>query len=191
LPFEEAKLYGHNATHALLGYLLKQRGREYMAEARDDGGLVRLVHEALIEESGKALCRKHGGVDALFTEEGFRVYAEDLLERMLNPYLRDRVERVTRDPRRKLGWDDRLVGTIRVVLSTGITPRRYALGAAAALATIHPDLLARDGSVAALLMPLWREASATASEQQRVVELIDGGLQQLRSWRASGCAALE
>ena len=56
--------------------------------------------------------------------------------RMVNPCLRDRVDRITRDPRRKLGWDDRLIGTMRRVLEAGIEPERYARGAKAALAFV-------------------------------------------------------
>ncbi len=33
LPFEEAKLYGHNAIHALIGYLADLEGLATMAEA--------------------------------------------------------------------------------------------------------------------------------------------------------------
>ena len=55
---------------------------------------------------------------------------------MTNPYLRDRIERVIRDTPRKLAWDDRLVGTMRVALDAGVTPHRFALGAAAALETL-------------------------------------------------------
>jgi mannitol-1-phosphate/altronate dehydrogenase len=43
---------------------------------------------------------------------------------MINPYLRDPIDRVTRDPKRKLGWDDRLIGSIRFVMETGIKPNR-------------------------------------------------------------------
>ncbi|MEZ4612253.1 MAG: hypothetical protein R2838_18735 [Caldilineaceae bacterium] len=31
-------------------------------------------------------------------------YADDLIARMVNPFLRDGVARVARDPARKLGW---------------------------------------------------------------------------------------
>jgi mannitol-1-phosphate/altronate dehydrogenase len=52
---------------------------------------------------------------------------------MVNPFVRDTVARVGRDPRRKLGWDDRLVGAMRRARQAGVTPRRYAWGVAAAL----------------------------------------------------------
>lgn len=132
-PFEEAKLYGHNATHALIGYLLREEGATYMSEATRYPALIRLAREAFTRESGAALCRKYARLDPLFTPVGYKAYVEDLLERMMNPHLKDLVERVTRDTRRKLGWDDRLVGTMRLALSQGITPLLYAQGAAAAV----------------------------------------------------------
>ncbi len=139
LPFEEAKLYGHNAVHALLGYLAHRRGYRFMFEAGHDQELMALARAAFLEESGPALIAKRGGVDPLFTPEGYRAYAEDLLTRMVNPFLRDAVGRVIRDPRRKLAWDDRLVGTMRLALDAGLTPRRFALGAAAALALVAAE----------------------------------------------------
>jgi hypothetical protein len=133
LPFEEAKLYGHNAVHALLGYLARLRGHAAMSDIRGDERLLDLGRAAFIGESGVALIQRHGATgDPLFTERGFRAYAEDLLERMTNPFLLDSVERIIRDPKRKLGWNDRLFGTMRVAIEAGIQPRAMALGAAAA-----------------------------------------------------------
>jgi mannitol-1-phosphate/altronate dehydrogenase len=43
---------------------------------------------------------------------------------MVNPYLRDPIDRVTRDPIRKLGWDDRLVGSIRYAVKAGVNPQK-------------------------------------------------------------------
>lgn len=133
LPFEEAKLYGHNAVHALIGYLANRKGYKFMSEAADDKELMKFAREAFLEESGPGLIAKRKGVDPLFTKEGYQAYADDLLERMVNPYLRDAVDRVIRDPRRKLSWDDRLIGTMRLALDAGVTPYRFAQGAAAAL----------------------------------------------------------
>ncbi len=134
LPFEEAKLFGHNAIHALLGYLAHARGLAVMSEIRKEASLMALGRRAFTEESGAALIRKHGRFgDPLFTEKGYAAYADDLLERMTNPYLNDRVERIIRDPRRKLGYGDRLFGTMREALKQGIEPRIMARGAAAAV----------------------------------------------------------
>jgi len=72
LPFEEAKLYGHNAIHALIGYLADIKGLNTIAEAGRDGDIMCIARKAFIEESGAALVRHYGGSgDLLFTKEGF------------------------------------------------------------------------------------------------------------------------
>ena len=190
LPFEEAKLYGHNATHALAAYLGAVRGVRYIADLHDVPGAMPFLRAAFIEESGAALIRKYTGVDALFTPEGYAHYADDLLERMFNPYLRDTVERVGRDPVRKLGWDDRLIGTMRLALKQGIQPRRYALGAVAALATMDQDVLARH-LPEPILAQLWKDAHSDEQERRTVLSLISDAQQQLIKWRDSGFRLLE
>lgn len=145
LPFEEAKLYGHNATHALLGYLANEKKCRFMSDAPKE--LSDLAHAAFLEESGAALIKKHAGIDPLFTETGFKAYVDDLMERMLNPWLRDQVERVIRDPRRKLGWNDRLIGTMRLCLSQDIEPTRFAKGAKAALRHLMKTELWADNAI--------------------------------------------
>ncbi|QHI68525.1 mannitol dehydrogenase family protein [Tichowtungia aerotolerans] len=132
LPFEEAKLYGHNAVHLWLGLYAQQNGALFMHEMADEVDLLAWARKAFVDESGVALCKKWAGVDELFTSDGFAAYADDLLERMVNPYLTDRVDRVCRDLERKLSWDDRLIGTMRVVLSQDVFPNVFAEGAAKA-----------------------------------------------------------
>ena len=153
LPFEDAKLYGHNAAHALLGYLLREKGHVFMADAQEDPELVSFIRNALIHESGAALCVKYSGIDPLFKDAGFAAYAEDLIVRMLNPFLRDTVDRVTRDPRRKLGWNDRLIGTMRMAMAHGLKPKRFSRGAKAALRYLQQDD-DRPGEV--LLSEIWQ-----------------------------------
>ncbi len=133
LPFEDAKLYGHNAIHALLGFLAHARGYRYMSEAGHDRPLMNLAREAFLRECGAGLIRRHAGADPLFTEEGFQAYADDLLVRMVNPFLSDPVARVIRDLPRKLGWDDRLIGAVRLARAAGVHPVRLLTGVGLAL----------------------------------------------------------
>jgi len=116
LPFEEAKLYGHNAVHAMGAYLARLLDLPTMNRLREHPDVMAFLRDAFLNESGQALIQKHAGVDELFTPSGFAAYADDLLERMTNPFLQDAVERVGRDPARKLGADDRLIGTMRQAL---------------------------------------------------------------------------
>ena len=137
LPFEEAKLYGHNAVHSLLGYLGSLKGYAKMSELKDDTELMQIAREAFINESGGALIRKYSHLaDEFFTEDRYRKYAEDLLERITSPYLDDTVQRAVRDPMRKLCLNDRLFGTMALALEQGIEPINLALGAAAAIVFI-------------------------------------------------------
>jgi mannitol-1-phosphate 5-dehydrogenase len=179
LPFEEAKLYGHNAVHALAAYLAGRRGLERLEELSAIPGAVAFLRGALRDEAGAALIHRHRGVDPLFTPEGFAAHAEDLIGRMLNPFLGDPVERVARDPARKLGWNDRFAGALRLALAAGIEPRRLAAGAAAALVYWRPAL-GEGGRAAPLLTELWREAGPDPLEAAAVAERIEGGLEKLR-----------
>jgi mannitol-1-phosphate 5-dehydrogenase len=135
LPFEEAKLYGHNAIHALLAYLGAFKGCSKMKELKNDERIMKIARDAFINESGAALIKKYSHLnDELFTEAGYKIYAEDLLERMTNPYLADTIERAGRDPIRKLGLNDRIFGTMSLALEQGIEPVNMALGAIAGVA---------------------------------------------------------
>jgi mannitol-1-phosphate 5-dehydrogenase len=191
LPFEEAKLYGHNAIHAMIAYLAEWRGLETIADAGHDEQIMAWAREAFLAESGRALIARHAALgDPLFTSEGYRAYADDLLERMVNPNLNDLVERVGRDHLRKLGYDDRLYGTMRIALTQGIRPERLALGAAAGVASLirradeiddppaslpgGVDELTRD-SLDALLRDIW-----SAKAGRDAPELID------LTWSAMG-----
>jgi len=124
LPFEEAKLYGHNAVHSMLGFFAALRGYTFMSEIRNDPRLYQYGIEAFNKECGAFLLKKRRNIDdPLFTEEGFNFYGTDLLERMTNPFLRDEVQRICRDPIRKLGYHDRFFGTIREALKQNIQPK--------------------------------------------------------------------
>jgi mannitol-1-phosphate/altronate dehydrogenase len=137
LPFEEAKLYGHNAVHSLLGFIGALKGYRSMTEVKGDGAVMQVGRDAFLKECGAALIKKHSHIgDELFTEAGFTAYADDLLERMTNPYLGDTIARVVRDVRRKLEPEGRIFGTMKLALGYGIVPRNMALGAMAGIAEL-------------------------------------------------------
>ena len=124
-PFALTKFHGHNAIHYCLGIKAREQGMSFMHEARQDPALIDWAKEAFVKEAGVGLRYQFTGFpDDLFSELGFSVYADDAIQRMVNPYLRDPIDRVTRDPIRKLGWDDRLVGSIRYVVKAGVHPQK-------------------------------------------------------------------
>jgi mannitol-1-phosphate 5-dehydrogenase len=137
LPFEEAKLYGHNAVHALLAFLGACKGYTKMRELKDNQKVMKIARDAFLNESGAALVEKYSDLgDELFTATGYKNYAEDLLERMTNPYLSDTIERAARDPVRKLGISDRIFGTMSLAIEHGIEPVNMAVGAMAGIAVL-------------------------------------------------------
>jgi len=125
LPFEEAKLYGHNAIHFLLGWKGSQLGLTEMHELASQPELLAYARAAFLEECGKALCSKWHGYDPLFSSDGFSGYVDDLLPRIINPFLCDRIDRIIRDLPRKLDYQDRIVGTIRLCLEQQVIPVKF------------------------------------------------------------------
>ncbi|MEP6989175.1 MAG: hypothetical protein ABI970_26475 [Chloroflexota bacterium] len=191
LPFEEAKLYGHNAVHALAAYVGMMLNLRWIADLTTVPGAMVFIEDALLEESGAALIHKYAGLDVSFTPSEYQADAYTLLDRMMNPFLRDTVERVGRDPKRKLGWDDRLIGAMRLSLSQNIQPYRYAFGTAAALAALEPSILHNTAKAEHILLPLWDGTNMVETEQRQVLELVERGLQALRQWVAEGYPNLE
>ena len=125
--FTERKLYIHNAGHALLAYLGYLGGYEYGYEALADEDIYFQVRGAM-EESARALVRKyHPPAGALLAN------IDDLLTRFANRALGDSVLRLGRDPLRKLGHTDRLVGAALNALADGVIPTNLVTGIAAGL----------------------------------------------------------
>ena len=171
LPFEEAKLFGHNAIHALLGYLAAERGYSAMSDIAADNELLEIGRTAFIDECGAALVGKYAGTgDELFTSAGFRDYAEDLLIRMHNPFLQDAVARICRDPQRKLSWDDRLVGTMHLALTHGIEPHKMARGVLAALRFQQPDTEITASDAETTLREIW--GTSADGHADRIIQLV-------------------
>ena len=191
MPFAEAKLYGHNAGHALAAYLAHELGFSRIDQLRQRPDVMGFMEAAMVEESGAALIARYGGVDPLFTPAGFAAYVQDLVERMVNPYVRDTVARVGRDPLRKLGWDDRLVGAMRRARQVGVEPWRYAWGVAAALSWLDVPV----GETTSFLCDLWgMRPSADNGAGDEVSELcvhITRARQSVDEWRKQGCPTLE
>ena len=166
-PFEDAKLYGHNATHYLLATLGKAKGCTTMDEVRAFPALIEIARQAFFKESGTALIKKYGHLnDELFTPAGFKAYVDGLLVRMTNPFLKDAIDRITRDPERKLSWDDRAIGTMRLILSQGIEPVNFAMGAKVAASE-----WAAGEDVKAKLAGLWPQPRTP--EHDKLISLMD------------------
>jgi mannitol-1-phosphate 5-dehydrogenase len=173
LPFEEAKLYGHNAVHALLGFIGAMKGCEKMTELTSDPAVMQIGLDAFLAECGGALIKKHAALAVeLFTGAGFKNYAQDLLDRITNPFLADTVARAGRDVVRKLGLNDRIFGTMQLALEYGIEPTNMAIGALAGIAVLMKE--AKEyGLPADLHCDDWRRLNAT--QTKRILQWVWSG----------------
>ncbi|MHB9035495.1 MAG: mannitol-1-phosphate 5-dehydrogenase [Armatimonadota bacterium] len=131
--YVDDKLFTHNCGHAVAAYLGYLRGHEYMYQVMADENVVEVARGAMLE-TAEALVKRYG-----FERDEQIVHIDDLLERFGNAALGDQVARVGRDPVRKLGPDDRLVGAAKFALSQGISPINVCKGISAGLRFNSPD----------------------------------------------------
>jgi mannitol-1-phosphate 5-dehydrogenase len=121
------KLYVFSAGHAAAAYLGALRGHRLLPQAVDDPE-VRTVVLAAMAEGQAGLAGRYGRA---FAGGPSRRLAE--LARFRQAALGDTVDRVGRDPLRKLGVEDRILGPALLAASAGIPPVSLAVVAAAAL----------------------------------------------------------
>lgn len=131
--FIERKLLIHNMGHALMAYMGWQKGYKYIFEVACDGEIKYILTRALLESS-RALAVRHGA-----SLDDTLQFVEDLVVRFENKLLVDSLDRVGRDPKRKLSENDRLVGAFKCVRESGKVPAHIAVGIAAALLFDNPD----------------------------------------------------
>jgi mannitol-1-phosphate 5-dehydrogenase len=108
--YVERKLWLHNMGHAAAAYLGFKRvpERRLLAEVLTDTHVYETVKKAMYQATD--VLRKRW--PNVFTAEGLISDADDLLHRFQNLALGDTVYRVGRDLKRKLRFDDRLMGLI-------------------------------------------------------------------------------
>lgn len=122
----ERKLYLHNCGHAILGYLGYPRGHRFSYEAFADPAIRAVLERAFAEVRAGFV-----GVYAMDAAE-LDGYIAELHKNFANRALADTVVRLARDPLRKLGPKERLVGAARLVEQAGVTPDALGLVIAAA-----------------------------------------------------------
>lgn len=131
--YVERKLFMHNMSHAACAYLGHLRGHAFIADAIRDPKVRDRVINAM-NESLEALVAEHG-----LDRAALYAHRDDLIHRYHNRALGDQIRRVGRDPVRKLGPKDRLIGAALRCLQHEIVPKGIALAAAAAILYHSPD----------------------------------------------------
>ncbi len=125
--FLERKFYTYNAANGTTSYLGALFGYEKIADAAHDERILKIL-DGVYMETAQALSLKHNF--PLDEQLAFTLTSK----RKLQDYtIVDFIERNARDPLRKLGPDDRLVGSARLVESFGIKPENLCIAIAAAI----------------------------------------------------------
>ncbi|MFH1569690.1 MAG: hypothetical protein ABIL09_16965 [Gemmatimonadota bacterium] len=128
----QRKLFIHNAGHAVCGYLGWLRGHRLIDRAARDPEVMAAI-AAATAEAGEAISREHG-----FDRGQIRAYEENLRARLVVDALPDDIRRVIRQPVRKLGVDERLLGPLRLCERHGLPSATLCRGIAAVLACRMP-----------------------------------------------------
>ena len=112
--YVDRKLFIHNLMHASFAYLghVVDRKARYLYEVLTNEAATQQVLKAMSVVI-VALEAEYGDVD--FGADGLKEYLHDCLRRMGNPALRDTVWRIGRDVSRKIGYEERIVGAMRLV----------------------------------------------------------------------------
>ena len=131
----ERKIFTHNIGHAGLAYLGYLRGHTCIHETFDDD-LVRSVFDGALDETTEALLRRYPA--DLDRQEHMEI-RKDVRVRFGNPLLKDGITRVARDPIRKLGREDRIIGAAELCRSQSVAPGHIATICAAALCYDCPE----------------------------------------------------
>ncbi len=127
MAFVERKLFTLNTGHAITAYLGQRAGHGTIRDAILDPA-VRQVVQGAMEESGAVLIRRYG-----FDADKHQAYIRKILTRFENPWLHDEVERVGRQPLRKLSAGDRLIKPLLGTLEYRLPHDNLIQGIAAAM----------------------------------------------------------
>lgn len=127
MAFVERKLFTLNTGHAITAYLGRQAKHQTIRDAILDPN-VRAVVKGAMEESGAVLIKRYG-----FDPAKHAAYINKILSRFENPYLHDDVERVGRQPLRKLSAGDRLIKPLLGALEYQLPYDNLIVGIAAAM----------------------------------------------------------
>ncbi len=123
----ERKLFTLNTGHAVCAWVGQYLGYQTIFDAIKDDRVKNLVRDVM-RQSGEALIQKHG-----FDREVHHIYISKILKRFANPYIIDDVERVGRQPLRKLSQGERMASPMLAALQYGLPIDKLLIGVAAAM----------------------------------------------------------
>lgn len=133
MAYIQRKLFTLNTGHCITAYTGILAGHKTIDQAISDPKIYGLV-KAAMTQSGDGLIQRFG-----FDKDAHYKYIDKIINRFKNPYLKDDVTRVGREPLRKLSADDRLVSPLTTAMSYGLPVDKLVLGIGAALRYNNPE----------------------------------------------------
>ena len=129
--FLERKFYTYNAANGTVSFMGALLGYEILSDAARDPFILENL-DGVYRETSQALCKKYG-----FEWDDQWAFTRTSLKKLQDVTIVDTIERNARDPIRKLGPEDRLVGSASMVYSYGILPEHLCTSIACAI-FYHP-----------------------------------------------------
>ena len=121
------KLFTYNCVNAMVCYIGHLSGYEWLADAANDPMIAELALQAG-RESSAALVAAYG-----FEAEEQEMWCNRALEKYQDESIRDPIERNARDPMRKLGRAERLLGPVHLCIEHDLPYQTLMIGVVAAL----------------------------------------------------------
>lgn len=131
--FLERKFYTYNVANGATSFVGALLGYKYIADAAYDERIEKLL-DGIYKETSLALSRKHN-----FPYDEQWAFTRTSLKKLQDRNIVDYIERNARDPMRKLGHDDRLVGPAVMCLEQGVKPENVSIAIACALFYDEPS----------------------------------------------------
>jgi len=176
--YVKRKLFIHNLGHAAVAYLGLLKGYKYIAEAAEDAEILYLAESAM-RESAAALNNENSGDTANLNRA-----INSLLYRFSNRALGDTCERVAADPLRKLGTEDRLIGSLKNCEKYGL-PYIYIAAVSAAAALVLEKLQESEEK-----LPPLAEITGLSSESEAYKTIMTLGTTCAMAASKGGAAAV-
>ena len=177
--FLERKFYTYNAANGTTSFVGALLGYDKIADAAHDERIVKIL-EGVYFETANALSKKHNF--PLDEQLAFTLTSKNKLQ---DYTIVDFIERNARDPLRKLGKDDRLVGSARLVEEYGIKPENLCIAIAAAIyykndedeSAVELGRIRREEGIDAVL-----EKVCQISSDGDLAKLIKEKIELLKEW---------
>ncbi|RPA72338.1 mannitol-1-phosphate 5-dehydrogenase [Ascobolus immersus RN42] len=177
--YVQRKLFTLNTGHAITAYLGFVKHYDTIDQAIADKDICSTVLAAM-KESGAALVKEHSSI---FNKEDHEQYINKILSRFKNPHVVDEIDRVGREPKRKLAVNDRLIGPCNMAAKYGLPVDHLLRGVAAAfLYWVHAEM--EEDKSEEEVRKLVVETTEWKGDDERVGRVIENYRELEREWKS-------